>query len=153
MIPVYISGGHYRNFGFLKSPLHPAYVNRPARNTTFFFAGRICSDRKDPEEDGTWPNCRGAEVEAYSANVRQKVHYHHHNRTGYIVASRAKHYDQRMRTSKFCLAPLGGGHGQRQIQAAIMGCIPVTIGRTTLVDFPTTNDPQSSAHTSISFCL
>ncbi len=57
-----------------------------------------------------------------------QVHYYHWNRTGYAVISKAHGYDQQLRTSVFCLAPLGGGHGQRQIIVATMGCIPVLIG-------------------------
>jgi hypothetical protein len=37
-------------------------------------------------------------------------------------------YDLALTYTKFCLAPLGGGHGQRQIIVSFMGCIPVTIG-------------------------
>ncbi|GAX78010.1 hypothetical protein CEUSTIGMA_g5452.t1 [Chlamydomonas eustigma] len=126
VIPVYISAGHFRKFGFHKSPLHPGYTQPPQRSTSFFFAGRICGDRKDPDI-GVWPNCRGI-GEDYSANVRQKVHYFHHNRTGYLIQPRTHSYEQRLRSSQFCLAPLGGGHGQRQIIVGLMGCIPVTIG-------------------------
>lgn len=37
-------------------------------------------------------------------------------------------YGRALATHKFCLAPLGGGHGQRQVLVAFMGCVPVTIG-------------------------
>ncbi|KAG1674838.1 hypothetical protein FOA52_015226 [Chlamydomonas sp. UWO 241] len=128
VLPVYISGGHFKQFGFDNNPMHPLYANHPFnhRSQPFFFAGRICGDRKEPDID-KWPNCRMAN-DVYSANVRQKVHYHYHNRTNWTVASRAPSYDRELRRSIFCLAPLGGGHGQRQIIVAAMGCIPVTIG-------------------------
>ena len=57
-----------------------------------------------------------------------QVHYHHHNRPGYVVTPSSHAYDKHLSASHFCLAPLGGGHGQRQIIVALMGCIPVTIG-------------------------
>jgi hypothetical protein len=134
VIPVYISFGHFKKFGFDLSPIHqPGLDNPTPRTQTFFFAGRICHDHKPP--DPFWPNCRHRSGDHYSANVRQRVAYHHSNRTGYHVSVFTKSYGKEMRTSKFCLAPLGGGHGQRNIQAAIMGCIPVTIGDKVLQPF------------------
>lgn len=182
VIPVYISTGSFSKFGFTRSPLHPAATQRP-RQQTFFFAGRICGDRKEPAL-GEWPNCK--EGQEYSANARQmvrggawkqgrsrdcashsaghaayaplftrhhtmqigstqhslptsgacrliargvlQVHYYHQNRSNYVIMTRTSHYDRHLRSSRFCLAPLGGGHGQRQIVVASMGCIPVTIG-------------------------
>ena len=32
-----------------------------------------------------------------------------------------------MSTSRYCLAPVGGGHGKRQVLVARFGCIPVPI--------------------------
>lgn len=59
----------------------------------------------------------------------RQVHYYHHNRSGYVVAtSITRAYDRALMASNFCLAPLGGGHGQRQIIVGMVGCIPVTIG-------------------------
>lgn len=104
----------------------------------------------------------------------EQVHYHHYNRSGFVVVTRVKSYDQvraqpnasleaciwwcnvgspasliiatlssahqhlnlplldplqHLMRTKFCLAPTGGGHGQRQILVSFMGCLPVTIGR------------------------
>ncbi len=36
-------------------------------------------------------------------------------------------YDEDMLSAKFCLAPAGQGWGKRNVQAAIMGCVPVVI--------------------------
>lgn len=42
---------------------------------------------------------------------------------------------QDISTYKFCLAPVGGGHGKRQILVSLMGCIPVLIGDNVLQPF------------------
>ena len=133
VIPVYISSGHFKKFGFDLSPIHhPGLSTQSPRNQTFFFAGRICHDHKPP--DPFWPNCRSS-GEHYSANVRAKVAFHHSNRSGYHISTFSKSYGKEMRTSKFCLAPLGGGHGQRNIQSALMGCLPVLSGDKVLQPF------------------
>ncbi len=54
-------------------------------------------------------------------------HYHHANRTNYRIVLGEPRYGNYLKRSKFCLAPLGGGHGQRQILVSFMGCIPVCI--------------------------
>lgn len=59
-------------------------------------------------------------------NVPQ-VFVSHWNRSGYHVARSEKRYGQYLARSLYCLAPPGAGHGQRQIQALFMGCVPVTI--------------------------
>ncbi|EFJ49510.1 acetylglucosaminyltransferase [Volvox carteri f. nagariensis] len=63
----------------------------------------------------------------HRAGVRQKVHFHHWNRTGFRIVTFERNYGKALVSSKFCLAPLGGGHGQRQIIVSYMGCIPVCI--------------------------
>eukprot|EP00798_Chlamydomonas_sp_ICE-L_P016628 gene16628-22875_t len=126
VVPVYVSSGHFKHFGFEKTPMHPNATSRLERKSEFFFAGRICGDRQQPDESKPWPHCEGSV--GYSAGVRQQVHFQHHNRSGYNIMIHAEDYGKEMKTSKFCLAPLGGGHGQRQILVSFMGCIPVTIG-------------------------
>ncbi|GIL87530.1 hypothetical protein Vretifemale_15566 [Volvox reticuliferus] len=124
VIPVYLSPGLLKQFGVEMSPLHPL-MDKDNRTVTLFFAGRICGDRQPPLK-GVWPNC-GPNSPGYSAGVRQRVHYHHWNRTDYRVVLFEKNYGRALTSSKFCLAPLGGGHGQRQIIVSYMGCIPVCI--------------------------
>jgi len=123
VVPVPEGGG----FGHDKSPLHPLSRNPPVRNTTFFHAGRVCGVGL-PNTSQPWPfNCppRGRR---YSGAVRQRVHAYHHNRTGYAVLPHVKNFSQMLMRSKFCLATQGGGHGNRQVIAAVSGCIPVVIG-------------------------
>ncbi|KAG2448653.1 hypothetical protein HYH02_006010 [Chlamydomonas schloesseri] len=117
--------------GFQLSPLNPAVAAKAAkrgrpykREQTFFFAGRICGDRKPP--DPITHECAPKRTD-YSAGVRQRVYFHHHNRTGYKVLTGTSKYMQEITSHKFCLAPTGGGHGKRQVLVALMGCIPVTI--------------------------
>eukprot|EP00798_Chlamydomonas_sp_ICE-L_P013327 gene13328-19166_t len=133
VIPVYISPGHYKHFGFHQTPLHPKQKAQWTRDGTLFFAGRICGDRKSPNISVGWPHC-GGDL-AYSTAVRQKVHWFHHNQSGFRVVSFDKHYGDQLMKYKFCLAPLGGGHGQRQILVSFMGCIPVTIGDNVMQPF------------------
>mmetsp|Transcript_36676 Transcript_36676/g.92646 ORF Transcript_36676/g.92646 Transcript_36676/m.92646 type:complete len:581 (-) Transcript_36676:360-2102(-) len=135
VIPVYVSFGHFKHFGMTATPLHPNYNHSAiSRNQTFFFAGRICGDRKQPDTSKEWPyNC--GHPRGYSAGVRQAVHHWHHNRTGWRVATYERRYDRQLSKSKFCLAPLGGGHGQRQIIVSFMGCVPVTIGDSVMQPF------------------
>ncbi|PNH10645.1 putative glucuronosyltransferase, partial [Tetrabaena socialis] len=78
-----------------------------------------------PNKD-TWPSC-GRKRDWYSAGIRQKVLASHWNRTGYHVVRSEPKYGTFLAQSVFCLAPPGAGHGQRQIQALFMGCVPVTI--------------------------
>lgn len=94
VIPVYISSGHFKKFGFDISPIHKGESSVHSRNQTFFFAGRICHDHKPP--DPFWPNCRGSGSH-YSANVRQKVAFHHSNRSRYHVSIHSKSYGREMR--------------------------------------------------------
>ncbi|KAG2483243.1 hypothetical protein HYH03_017900 [Edaphochlamys debaryana] len=137
VIPVFMTPGHFKHFNLERTPMHWA-MPKPTRNTTFFFAGRICGDRGSPKQ-GVWPNC-GPKSPGYSAGVRQYVHYHHWNRTGFRVVTHDHNYGMMLATSKFCLAPLGGGHGQRQIIVSFLGCIPVCIADNVYEPFePQTN--------------
>ncbi|KAG2430414.1 hypothetical protein HXX76_009939 [Chlamydomonas incerta] len=124
VIPVFLTPGHFKHFGLERTPLHPL-MDKQERTTTFFFAGRICGDRKPPKT-GSWPNC-GPRSPGYSAGVRQLIHYHHGDRPGFKVVLHEPNYGAALGSSKFCLAPLGGGHGQRQIIVSFMGCLPVCI--------------------------
>ncbi len=111
------------------SPLHPAGPKDRKRGKVLFFAGRICGSRAPPLENGTYPNCPdvlGTE-DAYSAATRQRSHYYHHNRTDWKVVTATKSYASDLLTSRFCLAPSGGGMGKRSVVSVLMGCIPVTV--------------------------
>lgn len=55
------------------------------------------------------------------------MHFHHWNRTGYFIQMGDREYGKSLLTSKYCFGPMGGGHGQRQMQAALAGCVPVVI--------------------------
>ena len=48
------------------------------------FAGRICGGREKPDST-RWPNCPLGINVGYSQGVRQLMHYHHWNRTGFKV--------------------------------------------------------------------
>ena len=63
----------------------------------------------------------------YSGGVRQDVHAHYHNKPGYVIQVRASNYTEIMRHARFCLDPEGEGWSQRMLEAACIGCIPVTI--------------------------
>ncbi|KAG2488240.1 hypothetical protein HYH03_013231 [Edaphochlamys debaryana] len=111
----------------LMTPLNPK-IKPQERNITFYFAGKICGDNKDPREDtSAWPICQTPTNPLYSAGQRQQVYFHHSKRPGYKIVPRSRSYVQDMSTSKFCLAPTGGGHGKRQVLVARFGCIPVPI--------------------------
>eukprot|EP00798_Chlamydomonas_sp_ICE-L_P014564 gene14564-20605_t len=151
VVPIFLQSSLVVSYGMHTTPVHPN-AEPVNRSQTFFFAGRICGDRKEPIA-GEWPNCDtevagengysagtrqkggvgwgdAAEVKGEnrcSAGTRQKVHYHFSNRTGYKVVVSTKTYARDMARSKFCLAPTGGGHGKRQVLVAMLGCIPVTM--------------------------
>eukprot|EP00195_Chlamydomonas_chlamydogama_P007154 CAMPEP_0202896838 /NCGR_PEP_ID=MMETSP1392-20130828/5751_1 /ASSEMBLY_ACC=CAM_ASM_000868 /TAXON_ID=225041 /ORGANISM="Chlamydomonas chlamydogama, Strain SAG 11-48b" /LENGTH=484 /DNA_ID=CAMNT_0049582321 /DNA_START=368 /DNA_END=1822 /DNA_ORIENTATION=+ len=111
----------------LMTPLNPK-APRFERNITFYFSGKICGDNQDPNQDSTqWPICKTPTNPLYSAGVRQQVYHHHAHRPGFKVVARSSTYLQDMASSKFCLAPTGGGHGKRQVLVARFGCIPVPI--------------------------
>ncbi|EFJ49509.1 acetylglucosaminyltransferase [Volvox carteri f. nagariensis] len=132
VIPVYISPGHFVHFGINRSPLHPVTAAsrrtaaRPRNESLLFFAGRICHDAKRPNPD-TFPACGDDTAEWYGGGVREKFFVSHWNRSGFHVVRSEPRYSHYMSRSVFCLAPPGAGHGQRQIQALFMGCVPVTV--------------------------
>jgi len=130
VIPVYVQPALVKSYGMVSTHLHPGSQSAAAtKNQTFFFAGRICGDRKQPRL-GDWPNCgqRGSSVpDGYSAGTRQKLHYHHSNRTGFQIVTHTKAYGHDMANSVFCGAPTGGGHGKRNVLVTVLGCIPVTV--------------------------
>eukprot|EP00955_Chlamydomonas_euryale_P081847 363632-Chlamydomonas_euryale.AAC.9 len=88
---------------------------------------QVTGVRPAPVMKGLGSHCRRPRA-LLDHKDHEPVHYHHHNRTNFTVVPHASAYDKELRRSIFCLAPLGGGHGQRQIIVAAMGCIPVTIG-------------------------
>ncbi|KAG2495587.1 hypothetical protein HYH03_006187 [Edaphochlamys debaryana] len=152
VLPVFISPGKLRRMGAYSGRNHPKYDLKapPAeleRNgPTLYFAGRICGDMSDPRRDGVWPNCATPNNAGYSGGTRQLVHYHHWNRTGFLIKPTGiggknplnatdLMYGTHMLTSKFCFGALGGGHAQRQIQAALAGCVPVLIEDNVLESF------------------
>ncbi|KAG2443675.1 hypothetical protein HXX76_002023 [Chlamydomonas incerta] len=132
VLPVYISLRKLEKYGITKSRHHPKFAAtappevRERNGPLFWFAGRICQDRSQPRTDGVWPNCPGAM--GYSAMTRQAVHFYHWDRPSYFVAAGDKDYSRHLLTSKYCFGAMGGGHGQRQFQAALAGCVPVVIG-------------------------
>ncbi|GLC58436.1 hypothetical protein PLESTB_001358800 [Pleodorina starrii] len=126
VIPVYISPGHFKHFGVIRSPLHPSAKPRPRNASTLFFAGRICHNPKRPNPQ-TFPSCGDDTAEAYGAGIREKFFVSHWNRSGFHVVRSEPRYGHYMSRSQYCLAPPGAGHGQRQIQALFMGCVPVSV--------------------------
>lgn len=74
------------------------------RNIEVLFAGRICGGREVPDST-RWPNCRPINV-GYSQGVRQLVHYHHWNRTGFKINVSNPHYLQ-VRLKLLCMLTLG----------------------------------------------
>ncbi|KAG2438928.1 hypothetical protein HYH02_010722 [Chlamydomonas schloesseri] len=131
VLPVYLSLRKLQKFGILNSRHHPKFATlappevRERSGPLFWFAGRVCQDSSPPQTD-VWPNCPKAM--GYSAMTRQAVYFHHWNRTGFAVLRGDKQYAKHLLTSKYCFGPMGGGHGQRQFQAALAGCVPVVIG-------------------------
>ena len=61
----------------------------------------------------------------YSEGVRQALHHHHRNRTGYRLVKKSATYMHDFLSSQFCAAPLGEGWGIRLSWAIVHGCIPV----------------------------
>ncbi|GAX82727.1 hypothetical protein CEUSTIGMA_g10153.t1 [Chlamydomonas eustigma] len=130
VVPIFLQPSLVQSYGMHTTPLHPAAqkTDKGRKNQTFFFAGRICGDRSKPIP-GEWPNCDLSTngQNGYSAGTRQKIHYHHWNRSGYQVVTSTKSYGRDMTKSTFCLAPTGGGHGKRNVLVTMMGCVPVTV--------------------------
>eukprot|EP00798_Chlamydomonas_sp_ICE-L_P031281 gene31281-6426_t len=87
--------------------------------------GRICGDRSEPLK-GEWPNCGGS-LQGYSSQIRQKVHYHYQNRSGYTIVTTPP-VDESALDSLFCLSPPGSGYDSHQVMAAFKGCVPLVIG-------------------------
>lgn len=54
--------------------------------------------------------------------------YHHYNRSGFVMTTRTDTWSSHVTTTRFCLAPPGGGHGYRQVLVSMLGCVPVVIG-------------------------
>ena len=65
----------------------------------------------------------------YSQGVRQAAFAHYANRTGWCVSRWVTKVlsVQRWQRSRFCLAPTGGGFGDRLTQAMRYGCVPLII--------------------------
>lgn len=63
------------------------------------------------------------------AATRQRVYYHHANRSDYKIVTRTstRSYHKDLINSQFCLVPTGTGSGRRAVVAAIMGCVPLTV--------------------------
>uniref|UniRef100_A0A7S3QY39 EGF-like domain-containing protein n=1 Tax=Dunaliella tertiolecta TaxID=3047 RepID=A0A7S3QY39_DUNTE len=126
VIPVITPMGRTPVFGHDKSPLHPR-ATVPVKDKIFFHAGRICGESSPPNTTLPWPhNCKDAT--RYSGGVRQRIHSHHHNRTGFYIGKHIPQYAVHLRTSKWCLSTQGGGHGNRQVIGTLAGCNPVSIG-------------------------
>ncbi|KAL4427763.1 hypothetical protein ABPG75_001852 [Micractinium tetrahymenae] len=83
------------------------------KKRTFFFAGRV--RHPDPE---------------YSGLARQILHNltRQWNDTEFdFVEGGVPDYEQRLRSTKFCLAAYGHGWGNRLLQAVLTGCVPVIV--------------------------
>ncbi|KAG2495607.1 hypothetical protein HYH03_006207 [Edaphochlamys debaryana] len=141
VLPVFLKATRLGQMKIVMSRHHPLFPSRAPpelreRSGPFFwFAGRICGDASIPRLDGVWPHCQTTRSWAYSGGVRQLVHYLHHNRTGFFIRTGDERYGEHLLTSKYCFGPMGGGHGQRQIQAALAGCVPVVISDGVLESF------------------
>ncbi|KAG1670892.1 hypothetical protein FOA52_000394 [Chlamydomonas sp. UWO 241] len=88
VVPIHISPASPRAKALVHSPLHPRHPERHGaaveKTIEVLFAGRICGGREDPNSSA-WPNCPLGINKGYSQGVRQLVHYHHWNRTGFSV--------------------------------------------------------------------
>ncbi|KAG2423974.1 hypothetical protein HXX76_014913 [Chlamydomonas incerta] len=114
--------------------LHPLAPQLP-RRSGLLFVGRICGDRSEPDPAAGWPHCASDRNDGYSQGVRQQVHYHHHDRAGFKVASSNPHYGLDLLGYRWCLAPSGGGHGNRQTVVTLAGCMPVVVSDDVLQPF------------------
>ncbi|KAG2486865.1 hypothetical protein HYH03_014548 [Edaphochlamys debaryana] len=135
VLPVMLRPGKMEALGLLQGRLHPAFPElaqaqlRERSGPLLYFAGRICGDMSVPQvrNGSAGPVCASDKNSAYSGGVRQAVHFHHWNRTGFLLRTSDQDYGRHLVTARFCLAPTGAGHGQRQIQAVLAGCVPVLI--------------------------
>ncbi|KXZ52297.1 hypothetical protein GPECTOR_10g929 [Gonium pectorale] len=116
------------------SGLHPR-APRLNRTQTLLFAGRICGDYSKPNPAKPWPHCATSRSRGYSQGARQRVHFHHHNRTGYKIVVSDPYYGLDLLNYKWCLAPSGGGYGVRQTVAAVMGCLPLVVSDSVMQPF------------------
>ncbi|KAG2434452.1 hypothetical protein HYH02_012282 [Chlamydomonas schloesseri] len=115
--------------------LHPLAPQLP-RRSGMLFVGRICGDRSEPNPAADWPHhCASDRNDGYSQGVRQLVHYHHHDRPGFKVATSDPHYGLDLLRYRWCLAPSGGGHGNRQTVVTLAGCLPVVVSDDVLQPF------------------
>jgi len=97
----------------------------PARSRSAWLCELFFAGQKRP----WWgPKYSGIGI-TYSQGVRQAVFAHYANRTGWCVSRSVKKglSVQRWQRSRFCLAPTGGGFGDRLTQAMRYGCVPLII--------------------------
>lgn len=97
----------------------------PARSRSAWLCELFFAGQKRP----WWgPKYSGIGI-TYSQGVRQAVFAHYANRTGWCVSRSVKKglSVQRWQRSRFCLAPTGGGFGDRLTQAMRYGCVPPII--------------------------
>ncbi len=108
-----------------KNPLYSAGAGRAAQVRCGAGAGRARS-LQDAESArlATPPTVLGA-------GMRQQVYHHHAHRPGYRVVTRTPTYKEDMSRAVFCLAPTGGGHGNRIVRAAPALSWPRTCSRST----------------------
>ncbi|GIL43909.1 hypothetical protein Vafri_1495 [Volvox africanus] len=141
VLPVFLGANKLSRLGVFTSRNHPKFATKaqpellPRNGPTFFFAGRICGDHSRPRLDGVWPHCETSRSKGYSGGTRQRVHFHHWNRSGFFIQLGDRDYAEHLLTSKYCFGPMGGGHGQRQMQAVLAGCVPVLISDDVLEAF------------------
>ena len=72
-------------------PVNYACLAPVHRELEVLFAGRICGGREQPDST-RWPNCPLGVNVGYSQGVRQMMHYHHWNRTGFKIDVMDKSY-------------------------------------------------------------
>lgn len=86
------------------------------KERTFFFAGGILPEA--PEYSGNSRQIAYKHVKEW--NDPNFVMYHRDTPEGY-------NYETYLRASKFCMAPLGWGWGNRVLQVMMAGCVPVIV--------------------------
>ncbi|KAG2484983.1 hypothetical protein HYH03_016277 [Edaphochlamys debaryana] len=141
VLPVFLPPPYLKRLGLAASRHHPRFQDRALpelrqrSGPLFWFSGRICGDGLPPLTDAPTPRCRTSKSSGYSGGTRRKVYLSHWNRTGFLMTQSDPLYGQHMLTSRYCFGPMGGGHGQRQVQAALAGCVPVLISDGVLEPF------------------
>lgn len=111
-----------QDIALMATPHNP--INAPRaleRTTTLFFAGGLCGWKRKERP----PDCPTRHGGIYSGNVRQEVYLHHHTRPNFKIVPSTSNMIEDYLSSKFCLAPQGGGFGKRGVAAVFMGCVPV----------------------------